>query len=435
MTDLHVGRGQTVKLGVVDGDLRVGNNATIEASNDKNVIVTGGVYLEGKAYVNCDLECDSLESKIFLSKETTFKVLSSKQRIELTGRSVGWLEMNGNLIAHKQLNVSHTVQVKGSIKAEDIDVGGRIQANAVTCNRIRIGGRADVKNTFEASSAEIGGKIVAGVVKIGDLNVGGEAEVNGGAITGNICVRGKFIGKSSLEFGELLVYGRGSLPANCKGHRLSTFGKIDIAGNITCDYIQVSGLVEVRGDCHTERVEVGGKFDVSGSLFVADRLEGFGQTKIAGNFEGKNLRFGGKFQANKITVNEEADISGKAETKEGFKAKQLNVRSGTKVDGALIGERVEIGKSPDRTFGAWVSTLPTKFQAMTGGNVKVQDIYAQYVLMGTVCKATRIFADIIKLEQGCVVDQVTYTKELKTDFDVAIHQPPQKVTALPPAPF
>ena len=53
---------------VVDGELKVGNNATIEASNGKNVIVTGGVYLEGKAYVNCDLECDSLESEIFLSK-------------------------------------------------------------------------------------------------------------------------------------------------------------------------------------------------------------------------------------------------------------------------------------------------------------------------------------------------------------------------------
>jgi cytoskeletal protein CcmA (bactofilin family) len=435
MSDIHVRRGETATLDRVEGELKIGNNARIEASNGKNVVITKGVYLEGKAYVNCDLECDSLESKTFLSKEITFKVLSNKQRLEVTGRSVGRLEMNGNLNVHKQLNVSHTVQIQGSIKAEDIDVGGRIQADAVNCSRIRVGGRADIKNTLEASSVEVGGKIVAGVVKIGDLNVGGEAEVNGGSITGNIRVRGKFISKSPLEFGELLVYGRGSLPANCKGHRLSTFGKINIDGNITCNFIQVSGVVEVLGDCHADRIEVGGKFEVSGSLFVADRLEGFGATSIAGNFDGKNFRFGGKFQANKITVSEEADVSGKVETKEGFKAKQLNVRSGTQIDGALVGELVEIGKSPDLSYGAWAPMLPTKFLTITGGNVKVQDVYAQEVLMGTMCKAARIFADTVNLEQGCTVEQVMYTKDLKTGFGVAICQPPQKVTNLPPAPF
>jgi len=435
MSDIHIRRGETATLDRVEGELQIGNNAKIEASNGKNVVVTKGVYLEGKAYVNCDLECDSLESKTLLSKKITFKVLSNKQRLEVTGRSVGRLEMNGNLYVHKQLNVSHTVQVKGSIKAEDIDVGGKLEADAVNCSRIRVGGCADIKNTFEASTVEIGGKIVAGVVKLGILSVGGEAEVDGGSVTGNIHVRGKFVSKSPLEFGELLVYGRGSLPANCKGHRLSTFGKIDIYGNITCDYIQVSGSVEVRGDCHAEKIEVGGKFEVSGSLFVADRLEGFGSTKTAGNFEGNSLRFGGKFQANKITVNEEADISGKVATKEGFKAKQLNVRSGTQIDGALIGEHVEIGKSPDLSYGAWVSTLPTKFLAMTGGNVKVQDIYAQEVMMGTLCKAERIFADTVKIEQGSSVEQVVYTTQFQADPNVTIHQPPQKVTNLPPAPF
>jgi len=434
MSDIHVRRGETATLDRVEGELKVGNNARIEASNGKNVVVTKGVYLEGKAYVNCDLECDSLESKTFLSKEVTFKVLSNRQRLEVTGRHVGRLEMNGNLNVHKQLNVSHFVQVKGSIKAEDIDVGGRIQSDAISCSRIRVGGRADIKGILEALSVEVGGKIVAGAVKIGDLNVGGEAEVQGGSITGHIRVGGKFISKAPLEFGELLVYGRGFLPANCKGHRLSTFGKITVEGDITCDYVQVSGLVEVLGDCHSEKIEVGGKFEVSGTLFVSDRLEGYGSIKIVGNFEGKNLRVGGKFEANKIMVNEEADVSGKVETKEGVKAKQLNVRSGTQIDGTIIGERVEIGKSADLSYGAWTSTWPTKW-ALTGGNVKVQDIYAMQVLMGTMCRAARIYAETIKLEHGCVVEQVTYTKELQTDSSVIICQPPQKTTILPPAPF
>ncbi|MGA3290324.1 MAG: hypothetical protein ABSD42_08815 [Candidatus Bathyarchaeia archaeon] len=413
MSDIHVRRGETAVLDRVEGELTVGPNARIEASNGKSVVVTGGahfegVHFEGSAEVNCDLECTSLECHR------------------------GQLEVNGNLTVHKRLRVGHSVQVKGLITAEDIDVGGIIKAGAISCCRIRVGGRADIKSTFEASSVEVGGKISAGVVKLGDLNVGGEAEVGGGSITGHIRVGGKFISKASLEFGELLVYGKGFLPANCKGHRLSTFGKICVDGNLICDYIQVGGTVEVLGDCHAERIEVGGKFAVSGSLFVSDRLEGFGATEIAGDFEGANLRVGGKFQASKIIVKVEADVSGKVETKQGLKAKQLNVRSGTQIDGTLIGERVEIGKSPDLSYGAWGSTWPTKW-AMMGG--KVQDIYARQVLMGTMCKAARIFADTVNLEQGCTVEQVTYTKELKADFGVAICQPPQKVTNLPPAPF
>ena len=74
------------------------------------------------------------------------------------------------MTVHKQLNVSHSVEVKGSIDAADIDVGGKIEADAVKCGRMRVGGRADIQNMFEASSVDVGGKVVAsGTVKIGDL--------------------------------------------------------------------------------------------------------------------------------------------------------------------------------------------------------------------------------------------------------------------------
>jgi cytoskeletal protein CcmA (bactofilin family) len=413
MSDIHVRRGETATLDRVEGNLIVGSHARIEASNGKSVVVTGGthvegVHFEGSAEVNCNFECDSLECHR------------------------GQLKVNGNLTVHKRLRVGHSVQVTGLIKAEIIDVGGKIEAGAINCDQIRVGGHAEIKSTFEASSVEVGGKIVAGIVKLGDLNVGGEAEVGGGSITGHIRVGGKFLSKAPLEFGELLVYGRGFLPANCKGNKLSTFGKICVDGNMTCDQIQVSGSVEVLGDCHAERIEVGGKFEVAGSLFISDRLEGFGATEIAGNFEGTNLRVGGKFQANKIMVKEEADVSGKVETKQGLKAKQVIVRSGTQIDGPIIGERVEIGKSPDLSYGAWGPTWLTKWATMGG---KAQDIYAQEVMIGAMCKVARIFADTVRLEQGCAVEQVTYTKELKADFGVAIHKPPQKVLNLPSPPF
>ena len=434
MPDFHVRRGETATLDRVEGELHIGYNGKIEAVNGKNVVVTKGVYLEGKAYVNCDFECESLESKTFLSREISFTVLSNRQRIEVTGRHVGHLEVNGNLTVHKQLNVSHSVQVTGSIKAEEIDVGGKIQAETIRCNRIRVGGRADIKSNFEALGTEVGGKIVAGVVKLGDLNVGGEAEVNGGIITGHIRVGGKFVSKAPLEFGELLVYGKGFLPANCKGQKISTHGKLTADGNITCSQLEVGGYVEVKGDCYADRVEVGGRFEVSGSLFISDRLEGYGNIEVRGNFESSTLRFSGKLETNKATVKDEANISGKITTNQGLKAKTLIVRSGTKCEGPLIGERVEIGKSADMSYGAWAPTLQSKWSIGWGGAV-VQDIYANEVTIGPSSKAGRLFSDTVKLEQASVVEQVTYITDLKTDFSVTVREPPKKVTNLPTPPF
>ena len=86
----------------------------------KNVVVTGGVYLEGKAYVNCDLECDSIESGIFLSKAAEISSGGQRARLDLTGRYVGKLEVNGNLTVHKQLNVSHSVKSKDQSMRETL---------------------------------------------------------------------------------------------------------------------------------------------------------------------------------------------------------------------------------------------------------------------------------------------------------------------------
>ena len=241
MPDLHIPRGQTATLDKVEGELRVGNNATIQAVNGKTVVVTQGAIFEGSAEVKGDFECDSLECH--------------------SGR----LEVKGSLTVHKRLDVGHSIEATGTIKAQDIDVGGKISADTLYCSRIRVGGRADIQNTFEASSVDVGGKVNAlGIVKLGDLHVGGEAEVGGGSISGSIRVGGKFSSRCPLEFGELLVYGRGFLPAGCKGHRVSTYGKLEIDGNITCDFIEVGGAIEVKGDCHAQRVEVGGKLEVEG---------------------------------------------------------------------------------------------------------------------------------------------------------------------------
>jgi len=423
-----------VTLDRIDGDLKVGNNATIQASNGKKVFVTGNVFLEGKAYVNCDLECDSVQSGIFLSRVGEIRSSSNRARLELTGRYAGKLNVNGNLIVHKQLNVSHSVEVKDEIEATDIDVGGRIRAGAIKCTKIRVGGRADIQSSFQAQTVEVGGKVVAsGTVKIGDLHVGGEIEVGGGSITGNIRVGGKFISKSPLEFGNLSVYGKGSLPANCKGHKISTFGKLEVAGNLSCDIIESGGVTEIRGDCHAQKVEVGGRFEVDGSLFVSDELEGYGEIEIDGDFQGSKIRFSGKLKVKKLLLEEEADLSGKLEAEEGLKAKLLIVRSGSRVEGVLVGERVEVGKSADLNYGGW-GNFGARW-AGVGGMASVNDVYATEVLIGPMSRAAHIFAATVELEQGSAAEQILYTTELKMDLGAASSEAPMKVETLPKPPF
>jgi len=449
MSDLRIRRGQNVTLDTVDGELKVGHNATLQAAGGKTINVSKGVYLEGKAYVNGSLECDSIQSEVFMSKTGELNAGGQSARLELIGRYVGKLEVSGNLTVHKQLNVSHSVEVKGAIIAGDIDVGGKIEAGAVKCGRMRVGGRADVQNRLEAQSVDVGGKVVAsGPVKIGDLNVGGEAEVGGGSITGSIHVGGKFIAKAPLEFGELQVYGRGCLPAGCKGHRISTFGKLEVGGDLTCDIIGAGGVIEISGSCTSQKAEVGGKFEVSGSLHVSDLFKGCGNSQISGVLECRQLAFSGKLAAGKIVVQEEADISGKTEVKEGLKARLVTVRSGSRCEGTLIGEQVIIGKSADVSCNQvgvdWViehhaillnQAIVSRGLWAGGGMARVDDVYGKEVVLGAMCRAGRIFADKVKLEQGSAAEQVTYTDEFKMDFGAAVSEEPKKTDTLPKPPF
>jgi len=152
--------------------------------------------------------------------------------------------------------------------------------------------------------------------------------------------------------------------------------------------------------------------------------------------------------ATKITIKEEADISGKLETKEGLKARLVTVYGGSRCAGVLIGERVEVGKSMDLSYGGvginWLikhhATLLNQAMAERGiwpgrGMARVDDVYGAEVVLGQICRAGRIFADTVKMEQGSAAEQVTYTAEFKTDFGAAVSEPPKKVTELPKPPF
>src|SRR5579859_7159884 len=109
MPDVRVDRGSTAKLDRVDGKLEVASNARITAAKGGLVTVTGGAHFEGNAEIDCDFECDSLKV------------------------DRGRLTVSGSLTVHKGLDVAHTVQAGGTIRAGDIDVGGKMFARSISC--------------------------------------------------------------------------------------------------------------------------------------------------------------------------------------------------------------------------------------------------------------------------------------------------------------
>jgi predicted acyltransferase (DUF342 family) len=416
MSELRVERGSTAKLDHVEGDLRVSSNAKIAAAKGNLVTVSGSAYFESNAEVDCDFQCDSL----------------TVER--------GTLRSTGNLVVNKGADVAHTLRVEGKISAQSIEVGGKMYAGSVSCGGpVRVGGIVEVAKTLEAGSVDVGGKVrVRGAVKIKDFDVGGKAEVGGGSISGHVRVKGEFVSRGPLEFGELHVYGKCDLPAGCKGQKVSAFGKLSVAGELSCVDVKVEGFAEVHGDLSAGNVAVNGWLRVHGFLTVSGALETSGQGDVRDEVRGTDLRVGGRFRARKILLTNKAEIAGEfLETQQGLKAKSVTVGSGTTCRGPIVAERVELGSSlmSFANWGASWAGQSIRIRAI-GRMTKAEDVYGREVVLGKNSRCGRIFANRVEVSEGCTAEQVSYTDEFRAAKSRTFFtRPPEKVDALPPFPL
>ncbi len=414
MPDFEVARNSTAKLGRVDGELKVGRNAQIEAIDGK-VVVTEGAYFEGSAEVNCSLECNKL-------------------RI-----NHGFVKVNGDLTVQDELDIVQSIEVDGETKARNIEVEGRIYSNSITANEIRANGAVKVEANLEVSkSLEVTGKLrVPDSFKLHDITITGNAKIGGGQISGTTQIRGKLEAASKVGFEELFITGKAELAAGCTAKKISTNGKLDVVGDMSCDEMEVRGKNEIEGNCTSKKILVSGELEVSGSLAVSDVLESYGTTEVEGNVTGTKLRAAGKFEASQAIFTSDADIAGRIETERGLKAKTITIGSGSRCEGPIVAETVEVGKS-QLNVGSWQAHwVGQDVQArMIGRATKVDDIYATNVHLGAYSSASKIFAENVEVEKGCIIDQITYTGQLKMpEKHTYVNHPPEKVEKLPPSPI
>lgn len=404
MADMHVSSGTTVKLGRIEGELKVGNNARIQSAEGAAVVVTGGAEFYGNAEIECDFECQSLK----------------------VNRS-GKLRAQGNLTVNGPVDVSNSITVEKLLKADSVDVGGHVNARSLSCKRIRVGGTAEISELLQAETIDVGGKIEArGRLDVKDLQVGGKAEVGGGAITGTINVGGKFESLSKLEFGDLQIFGFGSIAAGSSGKKILTSGKLEAEGDLHCDEIEVNGVTSISGDCDAARVVVKGKLDVKGSLAVSEGLEIYGSANVRETFNGGSLLVNGRFSADKALASENAEVHGSIETRKGLKAKVVLVGSSSRCKGPIVAEMVEVGASgPGMSAFVWGQRL--RVQA---GTSQVEDVYSSKLVLGPGSRARRIFSESVELGSGCDVEEVTYVTGIKVDEHVKIAHSVKKVDKL-----
>ena len=209
MSNTSVKRGSTVSLRRVEGDLKVGNNAKIENSDGKLVVVSQGAYFEGSADVNCSFECETL-------------------KVGYRGRQP--LRIAGNLTVHKKFEIGGSLEVSGAIQAEKIDVMGKIRAQSIKCDRFITHANASI----------------TGNLKCDDMEIDKVTKVQGSCVAKTVVVIGQLHLQGTLESTEsVVIYGS----ADCS--QVVKSPSLKIGGKFRALSAQISGEIDLAGEAET----------------------------------------------------------------------------------------------------------------------------------------------------------------------------------------
>jgi cytoskeletal protein CcmA (bactofilin family) len=384
-----VHEGEMAKLGNVDGDLVAEDHALIQASDGHKIVVSGKAVFEGSVELDCDFECGLLRSE------------------------EGLVRVNGNLSVNGLVDVEEGLYVKGDTRGDRIDVGGRFSAGgSLTARDVDVGGSLEVHGDLVAPRIDVGGSFeVHGAMKLEDLDVGGRVEAAGGEVTGRIDVGGNFQSSKPLRFNRIDTGGVVEL-AGGEGTEIEVGGRLRSAGDLKCDEVDVGGVIDIEGNLTVGRAKAGGRFRVSGNLTIGRKLEIGGIAEIGGYMSGADLEVEGSLSVAKAILTGEARMSGRVETSGGLKARVVELESGSRFIGPLVGEKVTVERG-----------------------AVLQDVYCDELRVEGSAKLANVYAASVDLGDTCVVEKLTYSKEVREGRRVVYLNPPQKVESLPPFPL
>jgi len=405
MPETRVGPGEKVRLGTIEGDLEVSQGARIEV--DGRLVVPGTAHFEGSSSVEGSLECRSLRVE-----DGTVQIRGDLTVQETVRADDGGLEVTGAFRAGR-VDVDKRLRIGGPAAAEEFEVGGVFEGGStLTSPKVSVGGKLRLSGKLTGRELEAGGSVEVAEVDLETLEVGGLVRLAGGEVRRSVEVGGRFAADGPFKFGNLDVGGVVQLRGPATGGRVSVGGMMMAEKDLTFEALKIGGMGTVQGNGAGRTIEVGGKFDVRGSLKLTELLEVGGAVAIGEELTGQRLSVGGSLTARRAVLSGEAEIGGSIATQEGAKAERFRLRHRSKATGPLVGNSVEIESKG-----------------------RVEDIYGGRVELGRKSVARRIFANVVRLEEGCEVEEVEYVESLDLGRNVRCRQPPRKVDHLPPFPI
>src|SRR6266705_1659809 len=122
MTDVTVPRASTLKVGKVDGNLRLGEGARVQPEGSNPTEVSGEVTCEGDASFDGSLRCGRFRGE------------------------KGRIEISGDIACETEVEVKRgELQVGGGLEARSVDVDARLTVlRSAKADRFEVGGMLDV---------------------------------------------------------------------------------------------------------------------------------------------------------------------------------------------------------------------------------------------------------------------------------------------------
>jgi cytoskeletal protein CcmA (bactofilin family) len=394
-----------VRLGTVDGDLRVGGHVRIEV--DGRLAVTGSAIFDDDAIVQGSLDCGE-----FRSDGGTVVVEGDLQvRGDVAAHDAA-LEVKGRLTA-RRVDVDRVLRVAGPATADRFEVGGILEGGqTMTAKHVSVGGKFRLAGRLEAETVEAGGAVDLREVSLERLEVGGTIRIGGGEVRKAIEVGGRFLAEGPLKFGSLDVGGFAEFKDSATGGSIDVGGVMNAARDLTFESLDIGGLGRILGNGIGGRVDIGGRFDVRGGFQISGAVEVGGAISVGEAFTGASLEVGGKLEARRATFTDTVEIGGNAVTKDGLKAARIRLRRRSRVQGPVVGGDVQIERG-----------------------ARVEDVFGDVVELEERGEARRLVAARVRVLAGAEVQEVLYSVSAEVDPGARLGAPPRKVDPLPPFPL
>jgi cytoskeletal protein CcmA (bactofilin family) len=396
--------GNTVELTELNEDLIIEHGARVVAAPSVDLVrINGDVKCTGDAEFVGKFECRDFtgdEAKIRIGS-LTCKTLEIRD---------GDIEVAGDLVSNS-IEVDHLLIVRGSTRADDIEVGGQFEANGVRAHSVNVGGRFRAQSRVDVEDIDVGGTCeISGEINSRSLDVGGRALLSGGTVSGSIDIGGTFESNEPLNFGSIEVGGVVNLKGPSSGGDIEVGGRLRVYGDISFKTLEIGGIADITGNASGQRIEIGGRLEVGGNLKLDEDLEVGGEAAISGDVRARSVEVGGRMRALSLWV-KDAEFAGSVRAEHGIYASQsVEVSRGSRVEGWI------------RAGG----------EVTVESRAQVESVSARRVTLEDRCRAVNVYAEDIEISDRTEISgEVLYTRSINFDSSVRFAKRAVKVDEIP----